>query len=137
MRLVFGEDQHVADWVSERLGVHIAPPFTAIGATKDGRSLCAGAVFNRWNKFDIEIHLAGPGCMTRGNLRGVFHYVFVQIGAIRATAVTKRSNAPMRRLLPRLGFQFEGVSKQYFGPSRANDGMRFVLFPEQAIRWMN
>jgi predicted nucleic acid-binding Zn ribbon protein len=136
VRLVFGQDEQVAAWVCENLGVTISPPFTAIGATRDGFTYCIGAVFNRWNGSDLEITLYGPGGLTRGNLRGIYHYVFVQCGANRLSAVTPRSNANMRKLLPRLGFEFEGTSKRYFGTSRKDDGMRYVLFPENALKWM-
>lgn len=136
MSLVHGRDALVHRYVTDGLGIVIAEPYRAIGSTKDGKSLNGGVVFNRWNGFDIEIHLYGPGCITRDHLRGVFEYVFVHAGAIRATAITKRSNKTMLKLLPRLGFEFECPRKRYFGIERSNDGMQFVLFPELAIKWM-
>lgn len=136
MRLVFGCDTLVEKYVSENIGMTISPPFTAIGATRDGKTLCGGVVFNHWNGSNIEFHLYGPGCMTRENLRGIFHYAFVQISANRVTASVKRSNESVRKLLPRLGFEFEGTSKKFYGPTKQDDEIRFVLFPERALRWM-
>jgi shikimate 5-dehydrogenase len=134
VRLVFGQDEQVAAWVSENLGVTISPPFTAFGATRDGISYSVGVVFNRWNRSDLEITIYGPGGMSRGILSAIYQYAFVQCGANRLTAVTKRSNARMRKMLPRFGFQFEGTSKRYY--DRNEDGMRYVLFPENGLKWM-
>lgn len=136
MRLVFGLDQLVAEYVATNLGLVIVPPYTAIGGTVDGNTLCIGAVFNHWNGSNLEISLYGPGALRRGAIRAVYHYAFVQLGAHRLTATTRRSNKAMQRLLPRFGFQFEGTSKRFFGPSHGDDAIRFVLFPESAQRWM-
>ena len=136
MQLVFGRDVEVAQWVARRLDLVIVPPYAAIGATRDGRTLCAGAVFNQWNGANLEVTLYGPGCLSRGAIRAVCHYAFSQVGARRLSAVTRRSNKAMQRLLPRLGFRFEGVARRYFGPYRRDDALRFVLFPDAADRWM-
>lgn len=134
---MFGCDEHVAKYVSDNLGLPISPPYTAIGATQDGASLCAGAVFNDFNGSNVEITLYGPGCLKRGPISGIYHYMFEQLGVNRATAKTRRSNKTMQRLLPRLGFKFEGISARYFGPSKADDAIRFVLFPDEARKWIN
>ncbi len=136
MNLVFGHDDLVAAWVSEKIGARISPPYAAIGATKDGNTLCGGVVFNRWNGHNIDITLASEGCLTRGNIRGVYNYIFEQVKAGRVSAVTRRSNKRMQRMLPRFGFEFEGVSKRYYGPTKADDGFWFVLFPEKARRFL-
>jgi hypothetical protein len=136
LRLVFGADDLVASYVGANLQQIMVPPYTAIGGTVDGETLCIGAVFNQWNGSNLDISLYGPGALRRGAIRAVYHYAFEQTGAQRLTAITRRSNKTMQRLLPRFGFQFEGTSKRFFGPSKADDGLRFVLFPEQARKWM-
>lgn len=137
MRLVFGQDELVAQYVFGHLGIALVPPYTAIGGTRDGKTLCIGVVFNQYNGSNIEITLYGPGSLTRGAIRGVYHYVFEQLGVGRVSAKTKRSNNNMQRLLPRFGFKFEGISERYFGPQKADDAIRFVLFPDEARKWIN
>lgn len=132
MRLVFGQDDLVANWVFVNLGLEVSRPYVAIGGTKDGESLCIGVVFNNFNGSNMDISLFGPGCLTRGNIRAIYQYVFQQMGVQRLTAITRRSNKKMQRLLPRLGFKYEGNSARYFGPLKADDAIRFVLFPEEA-----
>lgn len=135
MRLIFGQDQLVSEWVGARLGETICPPYTAIGATKDGQELCAGAVFNNYNGSNIEITLYAPHCMTRGGIRAIHDYLFRQISANRVTAHARRSNKRARKNLERFGFQFEGVQKRFYGPAKADDAFLYALFPEQASKW--
>jgi hypothetical protein len=132
VRLIFGEDDRVAEWVGEKLGLKMFPPYVAIGGTIDG-PLCIGVVFNNWNGFNFDISLYGPNALTRGAIRSVYHYAFIQAGAERLTAITKRSNENMQELLPRFGFTFEGESPKYFGEE---DAMRFCLLKETAEKWM-
>lgn len=132
MRLVFGYDNAVAEWVGKNLGVTIYPPFTAIGGTHDGLTLCSGVVFNCYNGSNIDITMYGPHGLTRGAISIVYQYVFDQLKVNRLTALTRRSNKRMRQILPRLGFRYEGISARYFGPHRADDAVRFVLFERDA-----
>jgi RimJ/RimL family protein N-acetyltransferase len=134
MQLVFGQHDLVADWVSEKIGALIAKPYVAIGAMRDGK-LCAGWVFNHWNGHNIEISWASE-FLTRGMIRAVHHYVFVQSGAGRVSALTRRSNKTMREMFPRFGFEFEGVQRRYYGPNKADDAFLFVLFPENARKFL-
>ncbi len=113
----------------------MVPPYVAIGGVDNGE-LVIGAVFNNWNKANLDISLYGPGAITRGAIRAIYHYVFKQSKATRLSAITRRSNKLMRQKLHKLGFREEGVSKRYFGPRRADDAFRYVLFPQDAERWM-
>lgn len=136
MRLVFGRDDDVAAWTSEHLGMAIYPPYTAIGIEDLNGQPCGGAVFTDWNGSNIEIAICGPGAMKRGVVRAAFHYVFIQIGANRLTAKTKRSNKLMCRMLPKFGFEFEATLKRYYGAQRENDALVFRLDPITALKWM-
>lgn len=136
MTLVFGQDEFVAKWVGSNLGQEIHLPCVAIGATRDGQTLCGGVVVNGYNASNADLTLYGPGCFTRGNIAALYDYLFNQLRLNRATARTRRSNARMRRTLPRLGFTFEGTAKSYFGPDRSDDALLYALFPAQAEKWM-
>lgn len=136
VQLVFERHDQVADWVAGKVGSLIAKPYVAIGATKDGKTLCAGAVFNNWNGHNIEITLASDGGITRGTIRGIYHYLFVQSKAGRVTARTQRSNKVMRSMLPRFGFREEAVEHRYYGPNKRHDAFVFALFPENARKFL-
>lgn len=136
MKLVFGHDKLIADWVGVNLGLEFVEPYTAIGGTVDGRSIAIGAVFNNYNFANIDITLYGPGAIRRTAIRAIYHYLFKQLGVGRVTALTKRSNKLMCKKLHKLDFKYEGISERYFGPTKADDAIRFVLFPHNAQRWM-
>ncbi|MFA6984629.1 MAG: GNAT family protein [Arenimonas sp.] len=136
MQLVFGQDELVADWVGVNLGTEILPPYTAIGGTIDGRSLVLGAVFSQWNGSNLEITLYGPGALKRGPLRAFYHYAFIQLNATRVSANVKRANKRMLKAMTRLGFEFEGTSKRFYGPTKQDDALRFAMFPDTAKDWM-
>lgn len=133
MRLVFGRDREVAEFVASGLGVTITPPYVAIGGEKDGK-LIIGVVFNNWNGANMEISLYGPGGITRGAIAGVFHYVFKQAKARRLTAITRKSNERMQRMLPRFGFVMETPLRDYYPEE---DGIQYVLYPADAQRWIS
>jgi len=133
--IVYGQDALVGEWASKTLGREIVPPFVTMGFSRDGQNLHGAAVFNDWNGSNLEITIIGPGCLTRGNIRAVYSYVFGQIRANRLTAKTARNNKRMLRLLPRLGFTWESVAKRYFGPEKRNDAIVFALFRENAEKW--
>lgn len=137
MRLVFGCDEIVAKWVSQKLRVPIVPPYTAIGVTRDGENLCGGAVFNDWNGSNLEVTVYGHGCVTRGNFRAVCHYAFAQLKANRLTARTARVNKRLQRSLPKLGFRYEGICRNYYGPDKRHDAIVYGLLKEQGMKWIN
>jgi hypothetical protein len=127
----------VASWVGERLGTTIVPPYTAFGATIDGHDLCAGAVFNDFTGANIELTVAG-GPVPPAFSREILKYVFVQVGALRLSIKTKRSNKHVKTMLARRKeFKFEGISPRYFGPNKADDAIRYALFAEDARKWLN
>ncbi len=136
MRLVFGRDDEVAAWTSQHLGMAIHPPYTAIGVEDEEGTPKGGVIFNDWNGSNLEITICGPGAMKRGIIRAVFHYAFIQAGANRLTAKTKRSNKLMCKMLPKFGFVFEAVLKRYYGVQRENDALVFRLDPATALKWM-
>lgn len=129
MQLVFGHDKTIAEWAAHNLGIEISPPFVAIGVA-DGQGLRGGIVYNHYNRFDIEMSIYGPGCMTRGVIRSALAYPFDQLGVLRVSAQTRRDNKAMREILPRLGFKFEGVRERHYGPNRRDDAFLFGLMRE-------
>lgn len=136
MGVLIGHDAAVAEWVSARTGMHFRPPFVAMGAVDSRGALTGGFI---WTQFyrggNIEITIAGHRWQ-KDFIRSCFRYAFIQCGCSRITARTRRGNALARRLLPKLGFQFEFTQKRYFGPDRNDDGLVFVMYRESAQKWL-
>lgn len=107
-------DDRVIRFVSDRIGVGLFPPFTALGIEKSGQ-IIAGCVFNCFEGSDLHVTIAGHG-WTRAFLKTVGHYVFEQLGYERMTAVTEQPEVV--RFGERLGGQLEGCLRNHFGPNR-------------------
>ena len=99
----------------------------------------AGVVYNNYHVLEhgkwCEISAASdhPRCLTREVLWVMFDYPFRQLGVSRLQAVCAVTNWRSRRLVSRLGFQLEGVTR------RAHDGyedaLTYSMLPEEC-RWL-
>jgi RimJ/RimL family protein N-acetyltransferase len=136
MRLVLGHDAEVGQFASEKLGLAIVPPYTSMGIVDDAGTLVGAIIYNGFTGANIEITYYGPHCLTRRIIRAAFAYPFDQLGVIRLTGRTKRSNKAMCRLFPRLGFVFEATLKNYFGPSRGDDAVLYRMTRTEAAKWL-
>lgn len=136
MRLLTRHDAEVGAWIGEKLGQAIVKPFGAIGITDDDGSLIAGWCVTGLNDFNADLTVYAPGCLTRRTLRACFAHLFIDLGVIRVTAMTRRDNEAMRIVLPRIGFQFEGLRRRYYGPNKRHDAFCYGIFRDQAERWL-
>jgi hypothetical protein len=128
-----GEDEAVARWVGERLGVDSWGPCSAIGIALDDRPI-AGVVFNRYSVYNIEASIASdtPRWCTRGVLFGVFYYPFVTLGVKSITATTGRKKPDVQRHLARLGFRARGCLPEALGD---DDAVIFSM-TRRECRWL-
>lgn len=117
MDLLFGHDKTVAEWVAAQAHSK-APcdPYTAFGFVDGNGRLAGGAVFTGYNGDMVELSLAGRAMATRSGWAAITSYVFDQLGCSRLQMHTRRSNRHVLRMLAkRLGVQYEGVARHYFG----------------------
>jgi hypothetical protein len=134
--LLTGHDEAVGAWIGNKLGQTIVPPFAAVGVLKDGH-LAGGWVLNGFNSFNGDLTIFAPGVLTRRTIGACYAHLFIDHGLIRVTGRTRRDNATMRALFPRLGFQMESVARRYYGPHRKDDAFVFVLFARDAQKWIS
>lgn len=98
-----------------------------LGVLREDR-VVAAAAFSHYTGSDIELSVAGdPGSGTKGFLRALFDYAFMQCGCVRCTVKTRASNLRAIKLAKRLGFQQEGVMRKGFGDE---DAVLFGLLKE-------
>ena len=121
MRLLFGHDAAVGEWVASRIP-HVGSsanlgPFVAIGVCSD--KLEAGVVFHNYVQSygNIEVTCAADSSrwLTSRLATGIMHYPFYQLGCQRVTALTPRKARPARQFLEKFGFRQEGVVRRGFG----------------------
>ncbi len=136
-RLVLDDKARCGAWALERIA-HVpswGEWFEAIGLERDG-DLLAVVVYNLWSGADIAMHVAAmPGrrWMTRGFLRAVFRYPFVQLGCRRVTGYVPASNLDAQRFDEHLGFVREGVMREAL--DNGEDVILYGLLREDARRF--
>lgn len=104
----------VAKFVGDRCRTIIYPPFTAMGLERNGE-VSAGVVFNCYTGNDISVTVAG-GPFNRAFISAVGRYVFEQIGCLRMSITTEKSE--VIEIAKRLGAQTEGLKRNHFGKGR-------------------
>jgi RimJ/RimL family protein N-acetyltransferase len=107
-------DERVAQFVSDRLGFGLCPPYTCMGIERDGE-IVGGVLFNCFEGHDLHVSVAGCG-WTRAFLKAVGEYVFDQLGCERMTAIT--ADEVTATFAERLGGQYEGTLRSHFGAGR-------------------
>ena len=107
-------DDRVPRFISERLGIGLCPPFTAMGIEKGGE-IVAGALFNHFEGTDVHVGIAGTG-WTRAFIRAVGEYVYDKLGCERMTIVT--ADPKVAEYAQRLGGKVEGRLRSHFGPGK-------------------
>lgn len=136
MTPIFGHDDAIAEIVGKLLGQTIHPPYTAIGFTDHQGNLCGGAVFNSYNGSNIDLTVYLPRT-DRAAIKVIVAYVFVQLECNRLTARTKTTNVRAKKALEKIGFKFEAVLKNWFGPGKQNSGVMYRLDKQTALeRWL-
>ncbi len=115
--LLLGHDTVVAEWVARQ--AHSKPPvapYTAFGFVDRRGTLVGGCVFTGYNGDSVELSMAGRAAATRTGWAAITKYVFDQLGCSRLQMHTRRSNRHVLKMLAkRLGVQYEGVARHYFG----------------------
>lgn len=131
--LVYGLDELVAHWVSERCGAErgFGQGYRAIGVSK-GNSLIAGFVYHDWfPEFGVmEMSLAAdsPKWASRRVISALLQFPFVGCGVQRIGVMVESGNDKALRLAEGVGFEREAVLERAYGPGR--DAVVLRLFRE-------
>ena len=132
--LLFGHDEALARWAGARLGIADFGPCTAIGVVR-ANEIVAAAVYTNYRPPNIEITFvtAARGWASKGAVRAMLRYPFVQLQCARLTAVTQAENTPARAFLARLGFLQEGYHPNCLP---TGDAVSYGLLASDATRWI-
>lgn len=123
MRVVYGRDAIVAEWVAAHIP-HMDSgedfgPCAALGVVDALGQLIGGVVYNSWYPKYRTIEISGASeranWLTKGVAREILAYPFVQLNVGRITALTPRSARPARRFLDKFGFRREGLVRHGYG----------------------
>jgi RimJ/RimL family protein N-acetyltransferase len=135
MRLALGNDEAVAEWLGGKLGVVFHAPYTTMRVEDDQYRICGAYLFNNYNRHSIEVSVYGRAAIQRRFIRAVSDYAFNQLGVIYMRARTRRSNKRMVHMMPKLGFEYEGTLKRWYGPAKGDDALLFRVCQNNAMKW--
>lgn len=133
------EKRAVVAWALARMPVGIDLGPVEPLAVVDGGQIKAAALYSGFRMLPfgrtIEVSFAtsGPGWESKGVLRALFDYPFVQQNCVRMTAWTAKGNKKARDLLEGLGFVLEGKHPL------AYDGRQAALtygMDRKSCRWL-
>ena len=138
--LVYGQDDRVGKFVAQGLhdvsGLEDFGKFVTIGIEKDGE-IVAGAVYNNMRSngdipFDMNIafYASSPAWATRSNMEAILGYPFQYLKLKRITALVKKSNKKVKKLISSLGFQYEGKARNAWDGE--NDAYIYGMLKEEA-----
>jgi hypothetical protein len=109
---MFNEDERVANWVKERMPDFLGwnGHYRAVGYERRG-ILSGGVVYTQYSGANIVVATVLEAPLTRGFLRSIFFYPFVQLRCRRMTALVNARNLKSRKLVEHVGFQLEGCMR--------------------------
>jgi len=122
-RILLYADDFVGEWLEQRMGVKLVPPYTSFGIIGPDGLLAGAMIFNGFNEGNAEVSLYAPRAVSRGSLRAAARYLFETAGCNRVTARTRASSLRVRRFIEKVGFQQEGVLRAYY-----QDGEDAILY---------
>jgi RimJ/RimL family protein N-acetyltransferase len=122
MRLIFGQDAAVAEWVSRRIPyITSFKDFVAIGVA-DGNRPIAGVVYDTWQPeyrtMQVSVAAIDPRWAQRGVLRALLHYPFEQMGVYKLWSAMAAENERALKFNRGIGFKRDGILRHQFGPKK-------------------
>ena len=133
MRLLVGHDDTVAGWVGNKFGEAFIPPFLALGIIDKTGLLRGGLVIRPCNTSTCDLTVYSEGAITPGIWRKLWQVIFLDLNFARCVVQTHKKNKPLKQVIPKLGFKFEGVAKNFYGVG--HDALQFSMTPD-ICRWL-
>jgi RimJ/RimL family protein N-acetyltransferase len=135
-RLVFGEDQRVAEWARDHTGGNLWDgQYVAIGLEQGSELIAALGFTSYLPGGSVSGHICaipGKRWMTRPFLRMIFMYPFLQLKVQRFNAWIPAKNLAVKNFVEHLGFTFEHRLPRML----ANDDVLLYRMFREDCRWL-
>lgn len=126
----------VYEWYTQQTGKQV-PETCGVIAVLDADVKIIGCVFFvEYTGANIEAHLHLPKCLNRFVIKFVLNYVFNQLKCIRFTVKPPRNKKRVLRNAIKMGFQYETTLKSYYGLTKGDDAIVYVMYKDQAKKWI-
>lgn len=117
MTVCFEQRPAFFDFFNRHSGTSHQPGRAQVMASLKGDGIAAVVLYSRFARGACELSIVTDGrCdwASRGFIRAVFDYPFKQLGLNRCGVLIAESNVASIRLAVKLGFEMEGIARQYF-----------------------
>lgn len=119
MKLEYEDQEYIKTWVSQRVGGVDLGLGAGIGVVCDGR-LVAAVYYNNFRvspkkrpiSIEANVVVIDKKVINRQNLSEFFKYPFIRLGVERVSLTVAKRKKGYRRLIQRLGFQYEGTARK-------------------------
>ena len=136
VRLLYGYDVEIAEWVADELNIDTFGKCRAIAAF-DESGIIAGVVYHNYRSplisMEMTIASVSPKWANKRTIRAFFDYPFSQIGLARVTSITDVENQHSVAFQKRLGFKQEGLIRQ--GYENGNDAVLMGMLRKEC-KWV-
>lgn len=132
MKLSAANDAAALAWLQRNYGVTALQTPRVVLSIVDDQGQIRGVFVITWrNDTSAELHVYGD--LSNEVVKGMFRAVFGPLGLHRLEVRTPRRHKKIRKAAIKYGFQFEAVSRDYYGPG--NDGFVYAMTADQC-RWI-
>ncbi len=132
MRLISGHEATILEWLARTHGVHVLQtPRLVFGVIDDDGVLCGSYILTWRNDTTAELH--AYGAVTNDAAKELFSAAFLGCRLHRLELVVPRKSKAVRRGVLKMGFVFEGIARDYYGPHQ--DGFGYGMTAPQC-RWI-
>lgn len=135
-RIEWGQKPEHLQFLEKALGVSYSkePHVMWLASVDENDEVLGVVAYTRFSSTNCEMSVAAasPRFLNRANLRSFFGYPFHQLQLKRVTAVVEVTNKHAYKFDRKLGFQVEGVLRQWFPTC---DGIVMGLLKEEC-KWL-
>lgn len=122
---------------TKQTGFILSGSYSAIGWVKDTK-IVGIAIFDNYTGVNIDLHIWGPGAITKSAIKQVYDYAFKQLKCIRLTGRIYKTNKNLLQLMHRTGFVYECTLQNYAGsPDEPIDVEIYKISRNQAFKWIS
>jgi hypothetical protein len=132
MNLITGHEPTILEWLARNHGVHVLQTPRVVFGVVDGQGVLRGSYILTWRN-DTTAELHAYGTVSNDTVKQLFRSAFGAYRLYRLQLVVPRKSKAVRRGVHKMGFQFEGLAREYYGPGM--DGFCYGMTAPQC-RWI-
>lgn len=136
MSLMLDNQQAVSEWVALKLGTRFGYILGTVGYLDKEGTLIGAAVLHDHTKYDVELTYFGKGTLSLDMCKAIAWLSFMRGNVLRVSICVPRKKKRLRVGFEKIGWKYEGIKHQYFGPSKNCDGIMYWFSRDDAKKFL-